>query len=327
MKHNTAMALLYLMTILCFGSSCTHMEEPMQDFVGIHLPPGVSGQEGWRDSVYSDSPIRMRHKDTPLKILAIGNSFTANATTYLPWLVDKIDADSVCIARLTKASCSLSMHWKSHIKNSSDYYMFYSDAGMWYKEDISCMDEALTVLEWDIITIQQVSGDSGRYDTFQPYLYNLLALFRESNPDVKTAWHSTWPYRAGCTYSEFSKYGRDPGIMYEAILYASSQASSGMDFFIPSTDLIWGLRQDYPEVADGFSTDGFHISDAHALHALSLLWYEILISPYSGKSALELNVFPEGVDGDFMPRALSIIGDITGRSGSDDSVVGLTYPD
>lgn len=255
--------------------------------------------------------VYRRHKESPLKILAIGNSFTHNAATYLPHLIETINADSICIAKLTRSGCSLSMHWSSHLSNIPDYDFFYSDSGKWEKsEEIKTIDDALALFSWDVIVMQQASGESGYYSKFQPYLDYLLALLKETNPGALTAWHYTWPYREGTDHPYFADYGKDPEIMYKAILEACDKASVGFDIKIPSASLIWEMRRQYPEAEDGFSADGYHISDKLALYALSTLWYECLIAPYTGTDSMHLTAYPDSLTADRLERALAIISDL-----------------
>lgn len=252
-----------------------------------------------------------RHKGSPLKILAIGNSFTHNAATYLPYLVEKVNADSVCIAKLTRSGCSLSMHWGSHLANTPDYDFFYSDKGEWeICDEIKTLDDALALFPWDIIVMQQASGESGYYSKYQPYLDYLLALIKETNPGAKTAWHYTWAYRKGTEHPYFADYGNDPEKMYQAIMEACDKASAGFDIRIPAAPLIREMRLQYPEAEDGFSSDGYHISDNLALYALSTLWYECLVAPYTGTNSLRVAEYPDGLTADHLALALAVISDL-----------------
>lgn len=293
-------AILIFLVLLSCGND-------YEKYVGPHYAPATDA-----DMLrYRRSEIWQRHKDAPLKILAIGNSFTNNATVFMPWLIRELNDDSICMATLTKSSCSLSMHWENHYNNAAEYEMYYSDCGRWVMSEFATIDDALSVLDWDIVVIQQVSGYSGIYSTYQPALDMLVRLFREIHPDVKIAWHYTWPYMLGTQHKEFYRYGYDPRKMYEAILEAGDIASEDLDIKIPSAELIWHMREQYPEVEDGFSEDGYHISDNNAFYALSALWYDILVEPYSGVSRIDVPVYPDKVDPEMLDRAEDIIRQLT----------------
>lgn len=253
------------------------------------------------------SHFYFRHRNAPLKILAIGNSFTNNATYFMPWFVNQLNEDSVCVAKLTRTGCTLSMHWGYHLENKPEYEFYYSDEGDWKLTAINTIDMALTVFDWDIIIIQQASGMAGDYSTFQPALEYLVGHFRATNPNVKVAWHYTWPYKEGTVHADFYRYDNDPQKMYDAILKTGDLASQGLEIKLPSATLIWEMRRQYPEVTDQFSTDGFHISSGLGSFALSTLWYELLVKPELGTSCRRMQVYPSGLDSLRMAKADAII--------------------
>lgn len=233
----------------------------------------------------------------------------------MPWLFNTLNEDSICIARLTRSGCSLEMHWQSHAEDSPDYDFYFSDSGSWRLSDIKTIDDALHVLDWDVIVIQQASAWSGMYRTYQPYLDSLVKLFRETNPEAKLAWHYTWAYTASTDRTEFKNYDRNPEKMYNAIINAGDRASENFELSIPSATLIKRMREAYPEVENGFSEDGYHIADDIALYALSTLWYEVLAGPYTGTSSLGVTEFPAGIDAEDLQKGLDIVKDLTGSRG------------
>lgn len=319
---NAIISFMSVCLMLLVLASCGNDQEPDGSvYVPVRQPS---------DSVIiKDDPFWQRHHDSSLKILAIGNSFTINATTYIPWLINKYNSDSACIARLTRSGCSLDMHWKSHENDSPDYDFYYSDKGGWTLSDVKTIDEALTMLDWDIIVIQQVSGWSGLYYTYQPALDNLVCLFHEACPSALLAWHYTWAYTPWTEHTEFKNYDRDSEKMYNAIIDAGDKASENFDIRIPSATLIKRMREEYPEVENGFSEDGYHIADDLALYALSSLWYEILVRPLFGTSSLGRTEFPAGIDTESIRRASDIIKDLTAGEEDPDnpSSVGMIYAD
>lgn len=264
-------------------------------------------------SAFADDPLWQRHHDSSLKILAIGNSFTVNATTDMPWLINCLNGDSICIARLTRGGCSLKMHWIGHLEKSEEYDLYYSDNGKWNLSDIKTIDEALEIFDWDIITLQQVSGHSGMYSTYQPYLYNLTRLIHDTNPEASLAWHCTWAYTPWTEHPDFKYYDRSSEKMYDDIIKTYEIISEYFDICIPSATLVKQLREAFPEVDNGFSKDGFHIVDNFAVYVLSSLWYDELVSPIYGTSRDSLSSLPWGVGQEEMEKAEAIISDILTR--------------
>lgn len=292
-----------LIVILCATTSCRGDYEEISH---MRLSAGVEEDTITRNH----NDLWERHRDTPLKILAIGNSFTLNATTYMPQLIWKINRDGVCVTTLIRSSCSLSMHWDNHVNNSTNYKCYYNDNADWIRSEITTIDEALTTLDWDIIIIQQVSGYSGIYSSFQPYLNNLVDLFRETNPSAMLAWHYTWAYTSLCQHPDFKNYDNDSDIMYSAVMEAGDRASDFFDLKIPSATLIKRLREEFPDVEDGFSKDGQHISDRFALYALSSLWYDVLIEPWVGTMRHSIDWLPVDVDEKGIDKMEEIISNI-----------------
>lgn len=258
-------------------------------------------------SAGNEDPLWMRHHGASVKILAIGNSFATNATAFLPRFFNTINADSVFIAVMTHPGCSLRRHWANHTGDLEEYSLVYSDDGEWKESSVDTFDEAINLLDWDIITLQQDSGNSGDYSTYQPYLDDIIGLLRVTNPQVSLAWHMTWSYTPDCKYEEFSRYDYDWKKMYDAIMDAGSKIIGGFDFTINSASLIKEMRETFPEIQDGFSSDGRHVTDITAQYALSSLWYEVLVAPKAGISCLGMKSLPSGVNEGLMERIDSII--------------------
>lgn len=294
--------LIAILTLLALMTSCG--EDPEYDRLAVDIKVAET-----HPMLNMATPLWERHHDAPVKILCIGNSFTNNATAYMPWLIERLNADSICIATLTRSGCSLSMHWKNHMENTEDYNLHYSDKGEWKLSDVKTIDRALTFFDWDVITIQQVSGWAGVYTTYQPYLANLLMLFKATNPDASLAWHYTWAYTPTTTHTDFKIYDHNSEKMYQAIMETCDRASEEFDIRIPSATLIKRMREVFPEVENGFSEDGYHISDSFALFALSALWYDVIVTPGCGTSRLMTDI-PSGLNVEDMVKVDEMIASI-----------------
>lgn len=270
---------------------------------------------------HPEEALWVRHHESALKILAIGNSFTDNGTNWLPRLINDCDGDSICIAKLTRSGCSLQQHWENHLNDREDYTLSYSDRGRWQASETKTIDGALYLMDWDIIILQQVSNDAGRWPTFQPWLDFMKDLCLAANPSARLGWQYTWAYTPGSSHPCFGYYDNDSEKMYAAIMEAQDRASEGMDFKIMSAPLVRKLREAYPEVSNQFSADGYHIIDDLALLALSMLWHDTLITPFNGASAIAKPSYPAGVDPERFERALAILREMLPPPGDDDNSV------
>ena len=101
-----------------------------------------------------------------LKILAVGNSFSQDATYYLHQIAaaDNIDIKAV---NLYIGGCSLERHWKN-IQNEAEEYLL-EENGLSTEKYVS-VQQALKLEAWDYVVTQQASHDSGIIETYHPYL-------------------------------------------------------------------------------------------------------------------------------------------------------------
>lgn len=132
----------------------------------------------------------------PLRLLVIGNSFSENATRYLPDLA-KSGGHELVIARAQKGGGSLEQHWRAlaaALANPND------SRGKIYNH--KSLFQIMGKTNWDIITMQQYSLLSGDPATFVPYATNLVRELKKLQPQAEIVVHEIWPYR-----SDAKKFG------------------------------------------------------------------------------------------------------------------------
>ena len=101
-----------------------------------------------------------------IRILAVGNSFSVDAMEHLAVIFKAAGYETVVLGNLYIGGCSLDTHMKN-INNTSYSYTYYKNTGDgWTSSDKETIDTGLMDEEWDIVTIQQVSQDSGKPETF-----------------------------------------------------------------------------------------------------------------------------------------------------------------
>ena len=124
-----------------------------------------------------------------LKILNIGNSFSNSLKVFLPDVV----ASAGCELQLEAAShggCELHRHWKYISDEESDgVYSMYQDRRFKLRE-------ILAREQWDIVSIQQASHYSWKYETYQPYAKNIYDYIKRFAPNAEVVIQQTWAYRA-----------------------------------------------------------------------------------------------------------------------------------
>ena len=104
-----------------------------------------------------------------LRILGIGNSFTDDGMMYLPELLEAAGIRNVVLGRLYIAGCSLERHCREYAGNAPAYIYYKSTSNRW--ETVSkkaTLLDGIADERWDVVVLQQASGKSGIYPTYQP---------------------------------------------------------------------------------------------------------------------------------------------------------------
>lgn len=214
-----------------------------------------------------------------MKLLSIGNSFSQDAHK---WLFDicKSAGKEIYNANLYYGGCSLYGHWNFYVNDQAEYD--YEIKGEPTRK-IS-LREALSMEDWDVITIQQVSTNSGKYETYQPFLSDLISVVKEYRPNAKLYVHKTWAYESDFEREDFKNlYNGDQHLMYEQLCDANKQAADCINAqVIPSGDVIQYLRDntpqfDYKNGGLSLNRDGFHLTLNYGRYAAGLTWYVKLL--------------------------------------------------
>ena len=125
-----------------------------------------------------------------MKILSIGNSFSCDAQRYLQRLAKK-DGTPCKTVNLFIGGCSLRTHYLNMVQDSASYVLGFNGEETGFKVSIS---QALASDDWDVITLQQASHFSPKYETYVPYLEKLAEYVRKYCPRAKIYVHQTWAY-------------------------------------------------------------------------------------------------------------------------------------
>lgn len=132
-----------------------------------------------------------------LRLFVIGNSFSQNATSYLPQLA-KERGKALTIGRAELGGHSLQQHWSYVEKAEADA----SDPkGKPYQG--KSLKMLLSDGVWDVITVQQYSYLSGDSSSYYTYAEKLIAYIKKLQPNAEIVIHQTWAYRA-----DAKKFGR-----------------------------------------------------------------------------------------------------------------------
>ena len=204
-----------------------------------------------------------------MKILSIGNSFSQDSTALLQLLTDKITVRNLYIG-----GCSLDMH-AANIENDAAKYELQEN-GEKMQNALVSIKEALTSDKWDYITVQQVSGRSGVYESFYPYLGELLDYVRKYS-DAEIVLHETWSYEIGSGHPDFAIYNSDREQMAQAIKETYEKVSAKENLrIIRVGEAVWNLRAkpsfDYENGGLSLTRDGFHLSLSYGRLLAASVW-------------------------------------------------------
>lgn len=213
-----------------------------------------------------------------VRILSIGNSFSEDAQAYLHALAEQRGIDLTC-ENLAIGGCSLQTHWENVSEHKKDY--LYGVNGTWVAHPVT-IKEVIEAGKYDAVTLQQVSGFSGQYETYQPYLNDLAAYVREKQPEAKLYFQRTWAYEIDSPHEHFPFYDCNQRKMYDALCAASVEAClvTGATV-IPAGTVIQTLREtvpafDYANGGESLCRDSFHMSETYGRFAVALCWLATL---------------------------------------------------
>ena len=229
-----------------------------------------------------------------IKILAIGNSFSVDGMEYLWHTLRAGGVEEVILGNLAIGGCPVCLHADNVASDAPAYLYGKNTDGVWTWESEQTFSRGLLDEEWDIITLQQASHDSGLPETYarQNEVIDYVSAHKR-NLNAVMYWHMTWAYQGDSNHWAFPRYGCDQMTMYNAILNAvqtqilPNPAYAGV---IPTGIAIQNLRA--TPVGDTVTRDGFHMSESHGRYTAALTWARTLCG-----------VDPDTVD--WMPEAFA----------------------
>jgi len=220
-------------------------------------------------------------KDSVIRILAIGNSFSEDAIEHYLYDLAKAGGYKVIIGNLSIGGAPLDLHWKNASGDKAAYsYRKIDVTGHKEKKPNVSLAVAIADEKWDYISFQQASPKSGLYETYVeplPLFFNYVKE-RATNPKVKYIWHQTWAYAQNSTHKGFKSYDNDQMKMYNGIMNASVNVKRliGIDLVIPSGTAIQNARTSF--IGDHMNRDGFHLDLNIGRYTASCVWYEAIFN-------------------------------------------------
>ncbi len=206
-----------------------------------------------------------------MRVLSIGNSFSADAQRYLNRTARTMGLNIEC-ANLMIGGCSLESHYKNMLSGSRDYNWFFNGMNTYLRTSLA---EGLLSTHWDVITLQQVSHESPYYEKYTPYIQELAAYARKCAPNAKILLHQTWSYENGSQrLCEELHYGSSSDMLKDIVsAYEKAARLIDADGIIPSGEMLLKLVEGG---IDKIHRDTYHATLGAGRYALALLWIRML---------------------------------------------------
>ena len=233
-----------------------------------------------------------------LSILFIGNSFSDDTETYVVDILLGLGYTNINIGNLYIGGCSIDTHYDNIKKDASAYdFRMRSHNGKKYTEyetgtvggEQRSIAYAIAYKDWDIISVQQASGESGIASSYK----NLDALVSEvkkqaTNSDVEIVFNMTWAYQGDSTHPQFPDYNNDQMTMYNAIVSAV-QAKVGYTV-VPNGTAIQNARTSL--LGDTLTRDGYHLDLKIGRFIAGLTF----VAKVTGEDITDLEYRPGGIN-------------------------------
>jgi hypothetical protein len=270
-----------MLFVLCIALYSCDTPESIVDEEGAQTEePADEEKPDGEENTDEENPDENEPVVTPddgiIKILAIGNSFSQDAVEQYLYELFEAEGIKAVIGNLYIGGCSLEKHWSNASSGAAQYaYRKVEDGNKKETANVT-MEYGILDEDWDYISLQQVSGKSGLYETYNPYLPNLIKYVEglATNTEMKLMLHQTWAYASNSTHADFPNYGNDQIAMYKAIVSAVDRAAvdNGIEIVIPSGTAIQNGRNSY--LGDSFNRDGYHLETTYGRYTAACTWFE-----------------------------------------------------
>ena len=236
-----------------------------------------------------------------VRLLTVGNSFSANATRHLDALV-KAAGHTLIHQPIVVGGASLELHASKALAHEQDPQ---STNGLYSNKQ--SLKQMLSAQPWDFVTIQQASFKSHDLATYRPFAKQLHDTIQQHAPKAALLVHQTWAYRvddprfavAAPKVGEPAKQADMYRLLTSAYTTIAAELGAhrlpvGDAFYFADTDAKWGYQPD--------AKYDFKNKEQTALpdqkHSLHVGWR--MAKGKDGKSALRLDGHHANMAGEYL---------------------------
>jgi hypothetical protein len=240
-----------------------------------------------------------------IRILCIGNSFSWDAVEQE--LVPLCDEEGIEIEvhNLYYGGCSLQQHAEFLIRDSAVYSHRVctnlnpspcESGGERFRlvKDTISLRQALKDGEYNFISLQQASHDSGIRSSYEPWLSLLIDTVRAYQPNAQLCWMQTWAYSQDAKHPAFPRYHCNQQEMWDSIQSCTQYVlqivnnkltpvrNDNSQFSILNSQLIvipCGLAIQNARssaLGDTMCRDGYHLNYTYGRYTASCVWFEFI---------------------------------------------------
>ena len=204
-------------------------------------------------------------------MLCIGNSFSWDAVEQeLVPLCDEKNVQ-VEIHNLYYGGCSLQQHAEFLLKDTAAYsHRVCTNAEPRVIKDTISLRQALQDGDYDYISLQQASHDSGIRSTYEPWLSMLVDTIRAYQPNARICWMQTWAYSQDAKHPDYPRYHNNQQEMWDSIVACTPKQLP----VIPCGTAIQLARK--TRLGDTMCRDGYHLNYVYGRYTAACVWYEMI---------------------------------------------------
>jgi hypothetical protein len=233
----------------------------------------------------------------------IGNSYSDDTAQYLPQIAAQFGFDNVEFGVLYIGGCSIAQHYQNSSNGSKPYDFRYYHNNAWdmtYGGERKSLEYGIKFKDWDFITLQQSSVQSGKPSSYGEDLDKLIEYVKNTatNPNMQLVWNMTWAYAD--TYENMQKNGYVNQIsMYNQIAATVEDKIATNNNFVAISPTGTAVQNARTKLGDTLNRDGTHLSYDVGRYIAAMTMFCTL----TGYSVDDISFAPSGLDLEFVNDA------------------------